>query len=171
MTARTQSLQNPAQSPLIRPIAADDADQLRKLYALSLKNNREGFVQCPDFHGDIYDRAKKYQAENGTMLGLFTSDGTLIGFGGLKDKGQERAELCNLHLHPDYHGHGLGKRLAMTLMDDAEHLGYGIVELHVTVTQKSAIGLYKNLGFRETNRKVYEVEGGKYDTLFMEIAL
>lgn len=128
-------------------------------------------MQCPDFHGDIYDRAKKYQAENGTMLGLFAADGTLIGMGGIKDKGQGRAELCNLHLHPDYHGQGLGKRLAMTLMDDAEHLGYGIVELHVTVTQQSAIGLYKNLGFRETNRKVYEVEGGSYDTVFMEIAL
>ena len=128
-------------------------------------------MQCPDFHGDIYDRAKKYQTESGEMLGLFATDGTLIGMGGLKDKGQGRAELCNLHLHPDYHGQGLGKRLAMTLMDDAEQLGYGIVELHVTVTQQSAIGLYKNLGFRETSRKVYDVEGGSYDTVFMEIAL
>lgn len=157
--------------PLIRPITADDAEQLRKLYALSVANNRAGFVQCPDFHGDIFERAQKYTADNGEMLGLFAADGSLLGFGGLKNKGAEHAELCNLHLHPDHHGQGLGKRLAVTLMEDAEKLGYGILELHVTVTQTAAIGLYKNLGFRETKRQVYDVEGGSYDTLFMEIAL
>ena len=128
-------------------------------------------MQCPDFHGDIYDRAQKYFADSGEMLGVFAVDGTLLGFGGLKNKGDERVELCNLHLHPGYHGQGLGQRLAVTLMDDAEKLGYGIMELHVTVTQTAAIGLYKKLGFRETKRQVYDVEGASYDTLFMEIAL
>ena len=171
MTGKNQSLQNPQQSPLLRPINPDDADQLRKLYALSLKRNREGFVQCPDFHGDIFARAQKYQSENGEMLGLFTAEGVLIGMGGLKNKGQDRVELCNLHLHPDYHGQGHGKRLAMELVSDAEDLGYGVVELHVTVTQKAAIGLYASLGFRETKRQVYDVEGQSFDTLFMEIAI
>lgn len=126
-------------------------------------------MQCPDFHGDIYERAKKYSSENGEMLGIFSPDGILLGFGGLKDKGKGRVELCNLHLHPDYQGQGLGKRLALALMEDAEDLGYGIIELHVTITQQAAIGLYKRLGFRETDRKVYDVEGASYDTLFMEL--
>lgn len=128
-------------------------------------------MQRPDFHGDIFDRAQKYAADNGEMLGLFTPEDNLIGFGGLNNKGEGRAELCNLHLHPDYHGQGLGRRIAVTLMDDAEKLGYGILELHVTVTQTSAIALYRKLGFRETKRQVFDVEGKSFDTLFMEIAL
>jgi ribosomal protein S18 acetylase RimI-like enzyme len=171
MTATRTAPKDLSQVPVIRPISAEDAEQLRRLYALSLGRNRDGFVQKPDFHGDIYDRAQKYAADNGEMLGLFSAEGTLLGFGGLKNKGDERVELCNLHLHPDYHGQGLGKRIAVTLMDDAEKLGYGVMELHVTVTQAAAIALYKNLGFRETKRQVFDVEGQSFDTVFMEIAL
>jgi ribosomal protein S18 acetylase RimI-like enzyme len=171
MTATKSPKPDLSQIPVIRPLSADDAEPLRRLYALSLSRNAAGFVQNPDFHGDIYERAQKYAADHGEMLGLFSSTGELIGCGGLKNKGDGRAELCNLHLHPAYHGQGLGRRLAVTLMDDAEKLGYGILELHVTVTQTAAIGLYKSLGFRETRRQVYDVEGASYDTLFMEIAL
>jgi ribosomal protein S18 acetylase RimI-like enzyme len=170
MTAASQLRQN-TPSPVLRPIGPDDADQLRALYALSLKNNRDGFVQCPDFHGDIFTRAQKYQNENGAMLGLFDANGRLLGFGGLKQKAPERTELCNLHLHPDYHGQGLGKRLSLALIDEARELGYEIVELHVTATQKSAVGLYGRLGFKETRREVYDVEGQNFDTIFMEMAL
>lgn len=157
--------------PLLRPIGPGDADQLRRLYRLSLEKNSRGFVTNPGFHGDIYDRAVKYQQENGAMFGLFDENGSLLGFGGLKQKDGGRAELCNLHLHPDYHGKGYGKLLACMLLDEARELKYQVVELHVTVTQEKAIGLYKSLGFKETGRKVYEVEGQTFDTLFMEMAV
>jgi ribosomal protein S18 acetylase RimI-like enzyme len=143
---------------------------LRALYALSLKNNHAGFVQCPDFHGDIFARAQKYQEEQGEMLGLF-DNGKIIGCGGLKRKDAIRVELCNLHLHPDYQRRGLGRRLALALLEDAEALGYGVVELHVTVTQEPAIALYKSLGFTQTRRQVYETEGQSFDTIFMEKAV
>jgi len=162
-------LQNPAlQNLVLRPIATCDADQLRALYKLSLSKNTQGFVQKPDYHGDIFARAEKYQSENGAMFGLFTADDQLLGFGGLKATSPGRVELCNLHLHPDYQGQGLGKRLTLALIDEAEELGYQTVELHVTVTQTAAIGLYKRLGFIETRRQVYHVEGQTFDTVFME---
>ena len=156
--------------PVLRPIAPEDAEQLRKLYKFSLEKNADGFVTCPNFHGDIYERAAGYQQQNGAMFGLFEDD-TLIGFGGLKQKDGARVELCNLHLHPHYQGRGYGKLIAYMLIDEARDLDYSILELHVTVTQKNAIGLYKRIGFRETDRKVYDVEGKKFDTLFMELAL
>lgn len=128
-------------------------------------------MQKPDFHGDIAARAAKYQAENGAMLGLFTAQNELLGFGGLKATSNGGVELCNLHLHPQHQGQGLGKRLALALIEEAEELGYHKVELHVTVTQAAAIGLYKSLGFTETRRQVYDVEGQGFDTVFMEYAL
>lgn len=158
------------QTAIIKPIVPADAQQLRALYGLSLSRNKDGFVQDVSFHGDIADRAAKYQSENGEMLGVFDGD-KLIGFGGLKYKDDTRVELCNLHLHPDYHGQGLGKRLSYALIDDARALDYDIIELHVTVTQNSAIGLYKRLGFVETKRQVYDVAGNSYDTVFMEMKL
>ncbi len=155
----------------IRPIAPSDAAQLRELYAYSLKKNQAGFIQNPGFHGDIAERAVKYQNENGAMLGLFDESGTLLGFGGLKPLENGNVELCNLHLHPDYHGQGLGKNLSLALLDEARELGFDKVELHVTATQDAAIGLYRRLGFTEIKRQVYEIEGGRYDTVFMEYLL
>lgn len=157
---------------ILRPVTETDADQLRALYRYSLQKNADGFVQNPEFHGDIYTRASSYQNNNGTMLGLFADDDrTLLGFGGIKQKENNRAELCNLHVHPHQHGKGYGKYIALTLIDDARELGYEILELHVTATQSAAIGLYRRLGFSETGRQVYSVEGGNYDTIFMELHL
>lgn len=157
--------------PVLRPIVPEDAEQLRKLYKLSLEKNAIGFVTSTNFHGDIYDRAAGYQQQNGAMFGLFENGSTLIGFGGLKQKDGGRVELCNLHLHPHYQGRGYGKMIAYMLIDEARDLKYDVLELHVTMTQENAIGLYKHLGFKETDRKVYDVEGKKFDTLFMELAL
>lgn len=158
------------QNQTLRPISPADADQLRGLYKMSLEKYPRGFITNPAFHGDIYDRAAQYQRSNGAMLGLFQDD-TLIGFGGLRQKENGRVELCNLHLHPHQHGKGLGKHIALALIEEARELDYQTVELHVTVTQESAIGLYKRLGFTETARKVYDVEGQSFDTVFMELQL
>lgn len=157
--------------PIIRPLANADAEQLRSLYAESLLRNARGFITNPTFHGDIFGRAQRYVSEYGAFLGLFDDAGKMIGFGGLKQKDAGRAELCNLHLDASKQGQGLGKKLTLALLDEARELNYDIVELHVTVTQDKAIGLYKHLGFAETGRKVYDVEGQSFDTLFMELKL
>lgn len=104
------------------------------------------------------------------MLGLF-ADLDLIGFGALRRIDQERAELCKLHLHPDFHGNGLGRKLVMELMTAAESRGVKKIELHVTITQEAAIGLYRTLGFVETGRQVFTVGDQLFDTLFMEYGI
>lgn len=158
--------------PVIRPITDADSAELRALYKFSLQKNAAGFVQNPDFHGDIAKRAADYQAQYGTMLGIFGSDDkAMIGMGGLKQKSTDNVELCNLHVHPHHHGKGLGKRLAQILIADAKELGYQTVELHVTATQDAAIGLYKRLGFTEMRRETYTLDGNSYDTIFMELVI
>lgn len=157
---------------ILRPVTEADAEQLRALYKFSLQKNAQGFVQGPDFHGDIAARAQDYQTNSGAMLGLFADDGrTLLGFGGLKQKENNRVELCNLHVHPHQHGKGFGKFIAQVLIDDARELGYDTIELHVTATQSAAIGLYQRLGFSETGRQVFAVDGASYDTIFMELPI
>lgn len=160
------------QSHIIRPVTPADDNALRALYKFSLEKNTQGFVQRIEFHGDIAERARHYQNDNGVMLGVFMDDGkSLIGMGGLKKTENNRVELCNLHVHPHQQGKGIGKRLAQVLIQDAEELGYDAIELHVTATQDAAIGLYQHLGFQTTGRKVFDVEGKDYDTIFMELQL
>ncbi|MDP2205660.1 MAG: GNAT family N-acetyltransferase [Alphaproteobacteria bacterium] len=157
---------------ILRPVTEADTEQLRALYKYSLQKNAQGFVQNVDFHGDIAARAQDYQNNNGAMLGLFADDGrTLLGFGGLRQAENNRVELCNLHVHPHQHGKGYGKFIAQVLVDDARELGYDSIELHVTATQSAAIGLYKRLGFSETGRQVFAVDGASYDTIFMELPI
>lgn len=155
----------------IRKLRHADADSLRALYMESLRLNAAGFVQDPLFHGDIWMRAQDYMAQGGTMLGVFNADGILAGFGGLKPMTADTAQICNLHLHPDYQGLGLGKKLCLDLMQYARDAGLQSVELHVTATQSRAIGLYKCLGFVETDRKTYDINGASYDTIFMALHL
>jgi len=54
-------------------------------------------------------------------------------------------------------------------------LGYTKINLHVTQTQKEAIGLYIRLGFHEYQRKLCRVKRDKdileFDTIYMERAL
>lgn len=157
----------------IRAVTAMDHESLRELYIFSLRYNRPGFIQNEKRDGDIAERAQNYQANNGDMLGIFKPDGTLIGFGGLKRnaKDHSRVELCNLHLHPECHGQGLGRRIVETLISEARSRGYKTVELHVTITQTAAVSLYQSLGFVQTSRIVHESTDGTYDTLYMDLAL
>lgn len=156
----------------IRDLTPEDANDLRSLYRLSLSLNKAGFIQDPMHHGDIYtDRAAKYQSERGRMVGLFDVNQKLHGFGGLKKTSETHVHLCNLHLHPDLQNKGLGARIARHLLDQARTLEYSVVELHVTATQDAAIRLYKHLGFIETDRRIYDVKGQIFDTVFMELDL
>lgn len=156
----------------IRDLVPEDAEDLRSLYVLSLSLNKAGFIQDPEHHGDIFaDRAQKYQQERGCMVGLFDVSQKLYGFGSLENISATHVHLCNLHLHPDLQNKGLGAKIARHLLDRARTLGYSMVELHVTATQSAAINLYKHLGFIETDRRIYDVKGQIFDTIFMELEL
>jgi ribosomal protein S18 acetylase RimI-like enzyme len=62
--------------------------------------------------------------------------------------------------------------MAEELISHARVLDYKILELHVTVTQTAALGLYKRLGFVETRREVFtHTDGTSYDTVFMDLVL
>lgn len=161
----------------IKIIALQDAnhDAVRRIYAQSVADNAEGFIQNLEFHGDIVTQGQEMIAAGGAFLVL--SDGTnVIGFGGLKKTDQaDVLELCKLHVLASDQGKGYGKQLSQALIDAAGDLGAKTVSLHVTVTQNRAIGLYERLGFVKTKRKTYDVTTDgvvqSFDTQFMELAL
>ena len=86
----------------------------------------------------------------------------------MKPSDETHAELKRLYVRPEFRGRNLGEQLVRRIMDDARGEGYAFLRLDTLPGLKSALKLYRRLGF-------YEV-APYYDclvpgTIFMEIAL
>jgi ribosomal protein S18 acetylase RimI-like enzyme len=149
-----------------------DIEATIKLYAISLQDNQTGFIQNINVRDNIQNMIKELRSNNGDIYVLKLNE-QVVGMGALKKVDDTLVELCKLHLCPNLKGNGLGKKLALALIDFAKNKNYTKINLHVTKTQEAAIGLYDKLGFYEYKpSKVYKMEHQgeklKFDTLYME---
>ncbi|MGI6204334.1 MAG: GNAT family N-acetyltransferase [Anaerovoracaceae bacterium] len=63
---------------------------------------------------------------------------------------ETRGEMKRLYVRPQYRGSGLGEKLARIILSDAREIGYDSVLLDSLPFMRSAQGLYRKLGFTET---------------------
>jgi putative acetyltransferase len=113
-------------------LAADDVDYFRPL----VRNTYLGMVELTCLRDD---------------------GGSIIGFAGVAE-----GKLEMLFVHPDWHGHGVGKRLLEHARDVQ-----GAMLVDVNEQNPRAVEFYKRMGFRVYDRSPLDSLGKPYPLLHM----
>ena len=124
-------------------------------------------LEQQNYDEEIARLEEKYGLPKGRIYLVYV-DGGLAGCVGMKPSDETHAELKRLYVRPEFRGRNLGEQLVRRIMDDARGEGYAFLRLDTLPGLKSALKLYRRLGF-------YEV-APYYDclvpgTIFLEIAL
>ena len=120
-----------------------------------------------NYDEEIAHLEEKYGLPKGRIY-LLLADGKTAGCVGMKPIDETYAELKRLYVRPEFRGQNLGEVLTRRIMNDARSEGYRFLRLDTLPGLRSALKLYRRLGF-------YEIDA-YYDclvpdTIFMEIAL
>ncbi len=109
------------------------------------------------FERELETLPGRYAPPTGTLL-FATLDASPVACGALReipalptDLGRV-CELKRMYVRPIARGKGIGRAIAMNLLDFARNAGYTIAKLDTEPTFIEAVTLYRSLGFTETDR-------------------
>jgi len=145
--------------PLVRPLWADDLDDVMKIEQAS--------YPFPWTEGIFRDCIRAGYACFGLQL-----DGDLVGYA-VYNWGAGESHLLNLCIHPDRRRHGYGWMLLEHSISHARSLGCQVMYLEVRPSNVDAAKLYRKRGFSEvgTRPAYYQSEGGREDATLMRLDL
>ena len=79
----------------------------------------------------------------------------------------DEAHVCNVAVHPDYRGRGLGKMIFGALVETAKKNSMSLMELEVRRSNIVAQNLYHSFGFIDVGYRKRYYEDNKEDALLM----
>jgi len=147
----------------IRQAGPGELDTIRQLF-------REyqalpGVAACVvSFEQEMAALPGKYAPPGGSLL-LAERHGEPLGCVALRPLGEHHAEMKRLYVRAQARGAGVGRMLAERIMAEARQRGYRGIRLDTMPFMTEAIGLYRDLGFREI-KKYYD--SAPAEALFFE---
>ncbi len=151
-------------------IPAETPSQIKEARELFIEYSQElGLDLCfQNFEKELAELPGGYAQPEGRLL-LATSAGEIAGCVGLRKIGDGTCEMKRLYIRPKFRGHGIGRAMALKLIEEGRSLGYQRMRLDTLPKQMSeAIKMYRSLGFCEIEPYYHNpVEGA----MFMELTL
>lgn len=138
---------------MIRALEGSDAGAFKELRLFALQESPQSFSQSyKNFLSESIEAIEQRIAaqEGSKIFGAF-QEGQLIGCIGVHRmpwlKGQHRAEIWGMYVHPAQRSKKIGSRLVDAAIDFATATGIGQLELGVITSNQEAIALYKSRNF------------------------
>ncbi|MFB9887736.1 GNAT family N-acetyltransferase [Balneatrix alpica] len=131
-----------------------DAEAIAALHTLSWQQTYAAIHSARYLHEQLPgEQRQQWQARlaspsPGEQIWLLEEDGRLQGFLSLKPEAEPEwgALLDNLHVHPDFHGQGLGYQLFIHACQWLHQQGKNNLHLWVFAQNRSAIATYQRWG-------------------------
>jgi len=97
--------------------------------------------------------------------------GQIAGCGAIRPIDERICELKRMYIRPAFRGLGLGKAIAVHLIEEAQKIRYQTIRLDTATFLSVARGLYRSLGFREIGPYSDLPEEIRKITVFMELEI
>jgi putative acetyltransferase len=111
----------------------------------------EEFLGCDlcfqGFTGELDHLPGEYAPPAGALL-VAVDGSSIAGCVALRKQGEGICEMKRLFVRPGYRGTGLGRQLAVQIIETAVELGYSHMRLDTLDRLEAAMKLYRSLGFR-----------------------
>lgn len=124
-------------------------------------------LEFQDFQEELKELPGEYSSPEGAILLAEDNDKT-VGCVALRKIDDKTCEMKRLYVKPEYRGQGLGRKLALSIINKARTKGYEKMKLDTLTTLKEANELYRSLGFEECEPYRYNP---LEDALYMELEL
>jgi ribosomal protein S18 acetylase RimI-like enzyme len=128
--------------------SAEEIEEIRKLF-LEYEKSLDMDLCFQDFEEELENLPGEYGAPSGRLI-LALEDDATAGCVALRKLPNGTCEMKRLYVKPEFRGGGIGRRLAEALLQEARTTGYTKMYLDTLASMKEAVGLYRSLGFEQT---------------------